>query len=92
MLETITAYLRQQLEQERINEQRDLPTITILDTAGLPLLKSSPKRSIMLALGLFSGLVVGIIVISWMKFLGDVRSNPDDHKRYLTFVGYLRKK
>jgi uncharacterized protein involved in exopolysaccharide biosynthesis len=92
MLETITAYLRQQLEQERISEQRDLPTITVLDTATLPLQKSSPKRSIMLIIGLFSGVVASVIVISWKKFISDVRSNPQEHKRYLTFIGYLRKK
>ena len=36
LLETLSAYLRQQLEQERINEQRDLPTLQVLDPAVVP--------------------------------------------------------
>lgn len=90
MLETVSAFLRQQLEQERINEQRDLPTFTVLDSATLPQRKASPKRSIMLLLGTFVGVVLSIITVSWMKFREDVTSNPEDHQRYLTMIGYLR--
>lgn len=92
MLETISAYLRQQLETERINEQRNLPTLNVLDPAVIPDRKSSPRRLTMLLIGLFSGLVVSVLFVSWKKYKENVRSNPEEHTKYNTFVGHLKKK
>lgn len=92
MLETVSAFLRQQLEQERINEQRDLPTFSVLDSATVPLRKASPKRSVMLMLGTFIGFVLSLIVVSWKKFKENVNANPQEHQRYLTTVSYLRRR
>ena len=90
MLETVSAYLRQQLEQERISEQRDLPTLTVLDSADVPAKKSSPKRSIALLIGLFSGLLCSLIFVSIKKFQEDLRVNPDEHRRFLTMMNNLK--
>jgi tyrosine-protein kinase Etk/Wzc len=67
LLETLNAYLRQQLEQERISEQRDLPTLQVLDVAPLPDHRSSPSRVNMLLLGLFSGVVVFVFFFFLIK-------------------------
>ena len=91
MLETISGYLRQQLETERINEQRNLPTLNVLDPAVIPDRKSSPRRLTMLLIGLFSGLVISVLFVSWKKYKENVRSNPDEHTKYNTFVGHLKK-
>lgn len=85
LLETISAFLRQQLEQEKLNEQRNIPTFNILDTAVTPLRKSSPKRSIMLILGVIAGVVVSGIYISVRTYKENVRLHPEDHQRYLNF-------
>jgi tyrosine-protein kinase Etk/Wzc len=90
MLETVTAYLRQQLEQERISEQRDLPTLTVLDSAMTPDRKSSPKRSVALLLGLFSGFLFSIIFVIWKRFQESVRVNPEEHHRYLSVINNIR--
>src|SRR5438105_15758236 len=36
VLEQVTGFLRQELEEERINEQRDLPSLQVLDPARVP--------------------------------------------------------
>jgi galactokinase len=91
MLETISAYLRQQLEQERLNEQRNVPTFQMLDSAVLPLKKSSPKRSMVLILGVICGTVVSGIYIGWKRFKRSISESPEEHKRYLRFVNTLRR-
>ncbi len=92
LLETLSAYLRQQLEQERINEQRDLPSLQILDSAVVPDKRSSPSRLSMLLLGFFSGFLASVIYVSLRNYYAHVESNPDEHTRYLNFMTLLRGK
>ncbi len=82
LLETISAFLRQQLEQEKLNEQRNIPTFNILDTAVTPLRKSSPKRSVMLILGVIAGVVVSGIYISVRTYRESTKLYPEEHQRY----------
>jgi tyrosine-protein kinase Etk/Wzc len=86
LLETLTGYLRQQLEQERINEQRDLPTLQVLDPAIAPDVRSSPSRYSMLLLGLFSGLLLSIIYVFVRNYLIQVKMHPEEHVHYLNFI------
>ncbi|MDP4220690.1 MAG: hypothetical protein Q8916_01420 [Bacteroidota bacterium] len=92
LLETLSAYLRQQLEQERINEQRDLPTLQVLDAAIAPDRRSSPSRYSMLLIGLFSGLLASVLYIAIRNYYANVASNPEEHARYLNFVTMLKGK
>ena len=92
LLETLSAYLRQQLEQERINEQRDLPTLQVLDAAIAPDRRSSPSRFSMLLIGLFSGFILSIIYIAIRNYYDNVALNPEEHARYLNFVAMLKGK
>lgn len=90
LLETLSAYLRQQLEQERINEQRDLPSLQVLDPAIVPEKRSSPGRLSMLLLGFFSGFLISVIYVSIRNYYAHVESNPEEHARYLNFVTMLK--
>ncbi len=92
LLETLTAYLRQQLEQERINEQRDLPTLQVLDSAEVPLRRSSPGRLSMLLLGLFSGFIVSLIYVFGKNYFAQVKEFPEEHSKYVNFVATLKNK
>ena len=92
LLETLSAYLRQQLEQERINEQRDLPTLQVLDAAAIPERRSSPSRFSMLLIGLFLGFLLSIIYIAIRKYYENVALNPEEHSRYLNFIAALKGK
>ena len=57
-------YLQQQLEMARIDEQKDVPIVRILDTPSLPTLKSRPQRvlSVLLA-GLTAFLLTTLFVL-----------------------------
>ena len=92
LLESLSAYLRQQLEQERINEQRDLPTLQVLDAAIAPDRRSSPSRFSMLFIGLFSGFLLSIIYIAIRNYYDHVALNPEEHTRYLNFISMVKGK
>jgi hypothetical protein len=92
LLETLSAYLRQQLEQERINEQRDLPTLQVLDAAIVPMRRSSPSRYSMLLLGLFAGFLASVLYVAVRNYYAQVAANPEEHARYLNFVAMLWRK
>jgi len=91
VLEQVTAYLRQELEQDRVNEQRDLPSLQMLDAAQPPLHRSSPSRGLHVLTGLLLGLIVGTGVISTRRFKDDVRDRPEVHYRFINFVRTARK-
>jgi tyrosine-protein kinase Etk/Wzc len=92
LLETLSAYLRQQLEQERINEQRDLPSLQVLDAAITPEKRSSPSRFSMLFIGLFSGLIASILYVAIRNYYDQIATNPQEHSRYLNFIAMLKGK
>jgi tyrosine-protein kinase Etk/Wzc len=90
LLEQMTAYLRQQLEQEKINEQRNVPTLQMLDSAVAPLRKATPHRFSMLLLGLFVGFVVSLGYVSFQTYILRVKRNRSEHRKLLNFVQALR--
>ncbi|OHX22077.1 GumC family protein [Chromobacterium sphagni] len=59
--ETIFELLSKQYELARIDEAKDSSLIQVLDPAVPPELKSKPKRSLIMALGLFAGLCLGVL-------------------------------
>ena len=90
LLETISAYLRQQVEQERIAEQRDLPSLQVLDTAAMPDKRSSPRRGQMLLIGLIAGLALSNITVVILRYRNDLREKPEQHTKFLNFTRALR--
>lgn len=53
--------LAQQLEQARIDEVKDTPVLTVIETATPPVRKSAPKRTVLTLMGAFVGAVLGIL-------------------------------
>jgi tyrosine-protein kinase Etk/Wzc len=90
LLETLTAYLRQQWEQEKINEQRNLPSLQVLDPAIPPDRKSSPKRLAMLLLGLSCGFVASIVYVGVQRFRSLVKIDRFERRRFINFMHALR--
>lgn len=90
LLEAVTAYLRQQLEQEKISEQRNLPSLQVLDSATPPDRKSSPKRLAMLLLGLTGGFVLSMLYVGFRRFTESVREDRSERRRFKNFVFALR--
>ena len=90
VLEQVTAYLRQELEQDRISEQRDLPSLQVLDSAQPPKKRSSPNRTIYTILGFILGLGFGMGYVSFKSFRQDMRERPQEHYRLLNLMNTLR--
>jgi len=90
LLEQVSAYLRQQLEQERINEQRDLPSLQVLDHALPASRKSSPRRLMMLILGGIVGFAISMLYVIIRTYVDRVRTNPEEHRKFLGFTNSLR--
>ena len=63
--EQLFELLTAQLEEARIRETRDTPTVQLLDAAVPPLHKSSPKRAVIVLIGAFIGLLgsVGYLLV-----------------------------
>ncbi len=88
--EQLTAYLRTELEQQRISEQRDLPSLQVLDPAQPPTQPSSPNRKLLAALGLIFGLLGAVLYVLISNFIEDVRQHPEAHYRFVNFSRSIR--
>jgi uncharacterized protein involved in exopolysaccharide biosynthesis len=59
--EALFEMLSRQYEAARLEEAREGPMLQILDPASMPDSKSSPKRVLIVVLGLIGGIIVGIV-------------------------------
>lgn len=85
--EALYQTLLSQLEQAKIQENEELPTITILDRATTPELRIRPKRSIIVLGAFFASLIVSILIAAVLEYLVRLRSSSqDDYQRAMMFV------
>lgn len=63
--EQVYELLTSQLEEARIRETRDTPTVQVLDRAEVPLHKSRPKRSVIVVAGFLIGLLGSAAMALW---------------------------
>jgi capsule polysaccharide export protein KpsE/RkpR len=92
VLEQVSAYLRQQVEQERISEQRDLPSLQVLDVARPPRERSFPKRSTMGLIGLLVGSFIAFGYLRMRVVADGMKTNPEEHYRLIRFMNVVRGK
>ncbi len=64
--EEVVIALTREYEMARVDENRDVPVINVLDAAQPPAFRSSPRRLAMLAVGLLLGLAIGL-ARSWPR-------------------------
>ena len=88
--EQLSTYLRTELEQQRISEQRDLPSLQILDPALPPTGPSAPNRKSWTLWGAIAGLFVGVLFILIRRFVQDVRARPEAHYRLVNLIRSVR--
>jgi uncharacterized protein involved in exopolysaccharide biosynthesis len=77
--EQVDGYLRTEYEQAKIQEERDTPSITVVDQAEPPLKRARPRRTFIVAGAAAVALVVsvlGALAATWVELLP-----PDDHRR-----------
>jgi uncharacterized protein involved in exopolysaccharide biosynthesis len=58
--EEIYLTLKRQHELSKIEERRDVPVLNVLDSAAVPTIRSSPRRGLIVAFGLFFGFALGV--------------------------------
>jgi uncharacterized protein involved in exopolysaccharide biosynthesis len=76
-----------QLEQAKIQENEELPTITVLDRADPPQMRSRPQRTVIVALAFGVSLVLSILLAAWLEFLVRLHErNPEDYGRIRVFI------
>ena len=65
----MNAYLESQRMQEAIQEERDLPTIQVVDPAIPPTKRIAPARSLMVMIGSIVSLFGSIVIIILIEIL-----------------------
>lgn len=76
ILEQVNAYLESQRMQESIQEERDVPTIQVIDPAVAPEQRSSPARVWMVLLGGVISLVLSILYVVLREAITGNSANP----------------
>lgn len=67
-------FLEKQLEQARINEQRDAPVLRVLDRAVPPETRTWPIFTLMVLLGFLFGALSAFLWIGWKEWLNTIRN------------------
>jgi uncharacterized protein involved in exopolysaccharide biosynthesis len=85
--ESLYQILLEQLEQAKISENENLPTISVLDRATPPDQRSRPRRALIVG-GAFAGaLIIAILLAAWLEFLRRLsRERPEDYARVAAFM------
>jgi len=85
--ETLYGMISEQLEQSRIQESMDAPTITIIDRAVPPRLKSSPKRSVIAIVTFFVSFIFAVFWSFSINYLKNLKKNsPENYIRIRSFI------
>jgi tyrosine-protein kinase Etk/Wzc len=77
--ETVYILLTQQLEQAKIAEVSDMPTVQALDKAVAADRKSKPKTIINMAIAGITSLFVGILLAFFLEYVAGVKQSPLAH-------------
>ena len=93
--ETVFELLTQQYELARIQEAKDVPVVSVIDSPGIPEKKSFPPRLLLTALlTLISTSIAAALLLAWQRCL---QISPSDPRRilarriYSTFYAVLMR-
>lgn len=86
--------LLEQLEQAKIQESKESPTISVLDRATAPELRSRPKRTLIVGGTFLLSLILAIFLAAIFEYLDRLKENrPEDYHRAMfvasSFFGWL---
>ncbi len=85
--EQIYRILLEQVEQVKYQELEKTPTISVLDWASPPEIKSRPKRRLIVSVTFVLALIVALIAASLMEYLARLRqTSPENYERAMLFV------
>jgi uncharacterized protein involved in exopolysaccharide biosynthesis len=74
---------RREFETARVDEINDTPVITIIDTAAVPLKRSSPNRTLTTVAGAMLGILLAIAILLTQGYLERLRRHhPRDYDQF----------
>jgi len=90
--ETVFELLTQQYEQYKIEENKDTPTVQVLDKAVPPERRARPKRAFLVAISGILSLFASIAFVFGQEYVKRSRKrNPEGFNRLETLLGVWRK-
>lgn len=85
--EALYQVLLEQSEKAKIKEYEKMPTISVLDRAKPPTLKSWPQRSIIVATTFGLSIIFAIFLAAVVDYFARIRDrSPEDYERLMFFV------
>jgi uncharacterized protein involved in exopolysaccharide biosynthesis len=84
--EAIFGAMFQQFQLARVEESKDAPLIQQVDVARPPERKSKPSRTLILILGTFAGLLIGILVAFLRRAIRNTMATAPGATRINDFV------
>lgn len=86
--ESIYNMLLEQVERARIQEEEQSPTISILDRARAPEIRSRPKRTMIVGVAFAISLIAALLLAAILEYLDRMRTRrPEDYKRARYVIG-----
>jgi uncharacterized protein involved in exopolysaccharide biosynthesis len=79
----VITLLTSQLEQAKLNETKDMPTINVLEWATPPNNPAKPNVILNVALGIILSIFLGIFVIFFMEFIHRMDQDPETAPKWL---------
>ena len=67
--------LAKQLESQKIQVKEDTPIFTIIEPVSIPLQKSKPNSTMILAVWSFLGIIIGVVIIFVRDFVSNFKKN-----------------
>jgi capsule polysaccharide export protein KpsE/RkpR len=92
--ERLYAILLEQLEQAKLAENENLPTVSVLDYATPPEVRSRPQRSLIVLATFLITLMAALLLAAVLEYFRRMREgNPEDYDRAMyvvrAFLGWL---
>jgi uncharacterized protein involved in exopolysaccharide biosynthesis len=80
--ERLYTILLEQLEQAKLQENEDIPTISVLDHARVPDIRSRPQRTIIVGASAGGAFVLAVLLALVLEYFSRMRqTSPDDYER-----------
>ena len=70
--------LAKQLETQKIQVKEDTPVFTVIEPVSIPILKSKPKRALILMMWVFLGGIIGLLRVLLLKNFHGFKKKWDD--------------
>lgn len=79
---SVITMLTTQLEQAKLDEAKDIPTINVLETAVPPELPIKPRKKLNVILGFMVSIFLGIFIIFFMEFSQRLEQDPESAPKW----------